>query len=129
MKELKPGIIGTGEVIVTQENTAAAMGSGALPVFATPAMVALMEKTAMESILDALEEGKGTVGTSISAKHLSATPVGMKVTCQSELVEVDKRRLVFKITASDACGVIGEAEHERFIIDNEKFLAKANGKK
>ncbi len=129
MKELKPGITGTGEVIVTQENTAAAMGSGALPVFATPAMVALMEKTAMESILDALEEGKGTVGTSISAKHLSATPVGMKVTCQSELVEVDKRRLVVKITASDACGVIGEAEHERFIIDNEKFLAKANGKK
>ena len=114
MMELKPGIKGTDEVIVTEANTAKAMGSGTLPVFATPALVALMEKTAMESVLDALEEGMGSVGT--------------KVTCVSELVEVDGRRLVFKITASDACGVVGEADHERFIIRNEKFLAKTNGK-
>ncbi len=129
MRELKPGITGKGEVTVIPENTAQAMGSGTLPVFATPALVALMEKTAMESILDALEEGAGTVGTKICAKHTSATPVGMKVTCESELTEVDGRRLVFKITASDACGPVGEAEHERFIINNEKFLAKTNGKR
>ena len=128
MKELKPGIKGTDEVMVTEENTARAMGSGTLPVFATPALVALMEKTAMESVLDALEEGMGSVWTKICARHVSATPVGMKVTCESELVEVDGRRLVFKITASDACGIVGEADHERFIIQNEKFLAKTNGK-
>lgn len=129
MKELKAGIKGTAEVTVVTENTAEVMGSGTLPVFATPALVALMEKTAMESVLDALEDGCGSVGTKICAKHVSATPVGMKVTCESELVEVDGRRLVFKITASDACGVVGEAEHERFIIQNEKFLAKTNAKR
>ena len=128
MKELKAGIIGNDEVIVTEANTAAAMGSGTLPVFATPALVALMEKTAQESGQDALEEGCGSVGTMICAKHVSATPVGMKVTCQSELVAVEGRKLVFKITASDACGVVGEADHERFIIQNEKFLKKANSK-
>lgn len=128
MKELKAGIIGNDEVIVTEANTAAAMGSGTLPVFATPALVALMEKTAQESVQDALEEGCGSVGTMICAKHVSATPLGMKVTCQSELVAVEGRKLVFKITASDACGVVGEADHERFIIQNEKFLKKANSK-
>ena len=128
MKELKAGIIGNDEVIVTEANTAAAMGSGTLPVFATPALVALMEKTAQESVQDSLEEGCGSVGTMICAKHVSATPVGMKVTCQSELVAVEGRKLVFKITASDACGVVGEADHERFIIQNEKFLKKANSK-
>ena len=90
MKELKAGIIGNDEVVVTEANTAAAMGSGTLPVFATPALVALMEKTAQESVQDALEEGCGSVGTMICAKHVSATPVGMKVTCQSELV-ADRR--------------------------------------
>ena len=128
MKELKAGIIGNDEVVVTEANTAAAMGSGTLPVFATPALVALMEKTAQESVQDDLEEGCGSVGTMICAKHVSATPVGMKVTCQSELVAVEGRKLVFKITASDACGVVGEADHERFIIQNEKFLKKANSK-
>ena len=128
MKELKAGIIGNDEVIVTEANTAAAMGSGTLPVFATPALVALMEKTAQESVQDALEEGCSSVGTMICAKHVSATPIGMKVTCKSELVAVEGRKLVFKITASDACGIVGEADHERFIIQNEKFLKKANSK-
>lgn len=128
MKELKAGIIGNDEVIVTEANTAAAMGSGTLPVFATPALVALMEKTAQESVQDALEKGCGSVGTMICAKHVSATPIGMKVTCKSELVAVEGRKLVFKITASDACGIVGEADHERFIIQNEKFLKKANSK-
>ena len=128
MKELKVGITGNDEVIVTEANTAAAMGSGTLPVFATPALVALMEKTAQESVQDALEEGCGSVGTMICVRHVSATPIGMKVTCKSELVAVDGRKLAFKITASDECGVVGEADHERFIIQNEKFLSKTNAK-
>ena len=128
MNELRAGIKGTAEVLVTEANTAAVMGSGTLPVFATPALVALMEQAAMSSVLDALEEGMGSVGTQMCVKHVSATPLGMKVTCESELVAVDGRKLVFKIVASDACGVVGEAEHERFIIQNEKFMAKTNGK-
>ena len=115
-------------MLVTEANSAAVMGSGTLPVFATPALVALMEQAAMSSVLDALEEGMGSVGTQMCVKHVSATPLGMKVTCESELVAVEGRKLVFKIVASDACGVVGEAEHERFIIQNEKFMAKTNGK-
>ena len=129
MKELKAGIIGNDEVIVTEANTAAAMGSGTLPVFATPALVALMEKTAQESVQDALEEGCGSVGTMICAKHVSATPVGMKVTCQSELVAVEGRKLVFKVSLRDEKGPVGGGTHERFVVNDAKFAAKAEAKK
>ena len=117
------------EVKVTEELTAAAMGSGLLPVYATPCLVALMEETCHTSLKEMLQEGQGTVGTRIDIKHLAATPIGMTVTCESELVEIDGRRLVFNVTAYDDCGKVGEATHERFIIDNEKFMAKAEAKK
>ena len=123
------GIKGTQTIKVTEENTAAAMGSGTLAVFATPAMIALMEKTAYLSVQDALDEGMGSVGTYLNVKHLAATPVGMQVTCESELVEIDARRLVFTVKAYDETGLIGEGTHERFIVLNEKFLAKTNAKK
>ena len=126
---LKEGVKGTQEIMVTEENTAKVMGSGALDVFATPAMIALMEKTAWESVQPYLEEGSGTVGTLMNVKHVAATPVGMEVTCETKLVEVDRKRLVFEVKAYDAAGVIGEGTHERFIIDNERFLAKAEAKK
>ena len=126
---LKEGVKGTQEIMVTEENTAKVMGSGALDVFATPAMIALMEKTAWESVQPYLEEGSGTVGTLMNVKHVAATPVGMEVTCETKLVEVDRNRLVFEVKAYDAAGVIGEGTHERFIIDNERFLAKAEAKK
>ena len=126
---LKEGVKGTQEIMVTEENTAKVMGSGALDVFATPAMIALMEKTAWESVQPYLEEGSGTVGTLMNVKHVAATPVGMVVTCETKLVEVDRKRLVFEVKAYDAAGVIGEGTHERFIIDNERFLAKAEAKK
>lgn len=125
---LETGIKGTGSVEVVRENTAAAVGSGMLEVFATPMMIALMEKTACESVAPYLEEGSGTVGTELNVKHVAATPVGMTVTCETELVEVDGRRLVFQVKASDGAGLIGEGTHERFIINNEKFQSKANGK-
>jgi predicted thioesterase len=126
---LEAGIKGTQEVMVTEANSAKTMGSGALDVFATPAMIALMEKTAWESVQPHLEEGSGTVGTSLNVKHVAATPLGMKVTCESELTKVDGRALTFSVKAYDESGLIGEGEHERFVVINEKFQAKADAKR
>ena len=125
---LEAGIKGTKEITVTNENTAKTMGSGTLDVFATPAMIALMENTAYESVASELEEGSGTVGTALNVKHVAATPVGMKVTCETELIKVDGRALTFSVKAFDEKGLIGEGEHERFIVFNEKFQAKADAK-
>ena len=125
---LEAGIKGTKEIMATNENTAKTMGSGTLDVFATPAMIALMENTAYESVASELEEGSGTVGTALNVKHVAATPVGMKVTCETELIKVDGRALTFSVKAFDEKGLIGEGEHERFIVFNEKFQAKADAK-
>lgn len=125
---LEIGIKGKQELTVTTENTAKAMGSGTLEVFATPAMIALMEKTAYESVAGELEDGSGTVGTALNVKHVSASPVGMKITCETELVKIDGRALTFSVKAYDEKGLIGEGEHERFIVYNEKFQAKADAK-
>lgn len=125
---LEAGIKGTKEIMVTNENTAKTMGSGTLDVFATPAMIALMENTAYESVTAELGEGSGTVGTALNVKHVAATPVGMKVTCETELIKVDGRALTFSVKAFDEKGLIGEGEHERFIVFNEKFQAKADAK-
>ena len=129
MKEMQPGIKGLQEITVTESDTAAVYGSGSLEVFGTPAMIALMEKTALNSIVPYLDETEGSVGTALDVKHTAATPVGMKVTCESELVEVDRKRLVFRLSVRDEAGPSGEGTHERFVIDNEKFIEKANGKR
>ena len=126
---LNIGIKRTETVEVCNENTAQSVGSGFLPVFATPAMAALMEKTAALAVQEHLAEGEGTVGISLNIRHLAATPVGMTVTCEAELIEIDRKRLVFSLHVSDGVDVIGDGTHERFIISNEKFLAKANGKR
>ena len=123
------GIRGEKTLLVVTENTAAVLGSGCLPVFATPAMITLMELCAAESVGELLDEGFSTVGTGIDIKHLSATPVGMRVRCETELVEVDRRRLVFVCRAYDEAGLIGEGRQERFIVENEKFMAKVESKK
>ena len=123
------GIRGQIELLVTEEVTAARMGSGLLEVLATPAMIALAEGTAMESVQPLLEEGQGTVGTRLDIAHIAATPVGMTVRCETELVEVDRRRLVFSVKVSDDKELVGEGTHERFIIDNARFLQKAQGKR
>lgn len=125
---LETGIKGTRTVTVNEDNTAKAMGSGTLDVFATPALIALMEETCWRSVANELEEGSGTVGTLLEIKHTAPTPVGMKVTCESTLTEVDGRRLVFEVIARDAKGVVGEGRHERFVVQNEKFQMKANAK-
>ena len=125
---LTEGLKGTKEIVVTEELTAKHVGSGTLAVFATPAMISLMENTAYESVAQYLEEGCGTVGTSLNVKHVAATPVGMKVSCETELIKVEGRALTFHVKAYDACGLIGEGVHERFIITEEKFLKKTNEK-
>lgn len=125
---LSTGIKGRKTTEVTQENTAEAVGSGTLPVFATPAMIALIEATASESVAPFLEEGSSTVGTHLDIAHSSATPVGMSATCETELVEVDRRRLVFRVVVTDAKGEIGSGTHERFVVDNAKFMSKAESK-
>ena len=116
------------EDVVTQDNTAIAAGSGTLPVFATPFMCALMEKAAWMAIAPALSEGESSVGTKLSISHLSASPVGLNVWAESEVTFVDGTRIEFKVTAGDAKGLIGEGTHERFIIANERFLAKTTKK-
>ena len=126
---LKVGMKGYAETVVSMENTAKKMGSGTLNVFATPAMVALMEEASWKCVAAELEPGMGTVGTSMQIKHVAATPLGMKVTAECELLEVDGRRLVFSVQASDEAGVIGNGTHERFIVAEEKFLAKTESKK
>ena len=125
---LTTGIKGREEVVVSENNSAKTMGSGTLDVFATPAMIALMEQTAWKSIVPHLEEGYGSVGIRLDVTHDAPTPFGMKVWCESELVEVDGRRLVFRVDAYDEKGKIGGGLHERFVIQNEKFQAKANQK-
>ncbi len=122
------GIKGHKEQTVTQEMSAARVGSGLVDVFATPMLVALVEQTCYESVLPHLDEGQGTVGTLVNVSHVSATPIGMRVWCDSELTEVDRRRLVFSVKAYDEAGLIGEGTHERFVIDTAKFMEKLNGK-
>ena len=125
---VEKGIKGRREQTVTPEMSAARVGSGLVEVFATPMMVALVEQTCLESVLPHLEDGQGTVGTLVNVSHVAATPIGMRVWCESELVEVDRRRLVFSVKAYDECGLIGEGNHERFVIDTTKFMEKIKAK-
>ena len=120
------GMKGKAETVVTEKNTAKAMGSGTLDVFATPAMVALMEEAAWKCVAPELEPGMGTVGTLMNGQQ---TPLSMHVTAECELTEVDNRRLVFTVKAFDEVGPIGSGTHERFIVKDEKFVAKANAKR
>ncbi len=123
---MKTGIKGKLERLVTEELSAKAMGSGELDVFATPAMVALIEETAWRSVAGELDEGCGTVGTKLDIAHTAATPLGMKVTCETELTAIDRRKLVFSVRVYDEAGEVGSGTHERFIVDNAKFQAKAD---
>ena len=125
---LEVGIKNKITITVNEEKTAKVMGSGILDVFATPAMVALMEQTAAESVQPHLDEGVTSVGTKINVEHLSADPIRIEVVCESELTEIDNRKLCFNITAYDRHGVIGKAYHERFLIKSESFMEKTNAK-
>lgn len=126
---LEAGLRGTATVAVTAANTARAMGSGTLEVFATPALAALAEQTCWQSVAPELEPGSGTVGTKLSLEHTAPTPVGMHVTCESELIAVEGRKLTFTVTMRDEKGPVGQGVHERVVINDAKFLAKAEAKR
>lgn len=125
---LEIGIRGQSCAVVDESVTARVMGSGSLDVYATPAMIALIEETAMLSVAPELEPGQGTVGTDLKVQHLASTPVGMTVTAKTELIEVDRRRLVFSAEVYDEVGLVGKGTHERFVIDEAKFQAKTDAK-
>lgn len=110
--------------VVVQENTAAAVGAGGVEVFATPMMIALMENAAWRAVADHLEEGVVTVGTLVNVRHLAATPLGQRVRATAELIEIDRRRLVFRVEAYDEQQKIGEGIHERFMVQLQRFLQK-----
>ena len=122
-------IAGYYEFVVSEEDTAAAVGSGTLYVLATPRVAALMEMTAWKSLGNGLEEGCTTVGTWLSLEHLAPTPIGGTVTFESRLVKIDGRELTFSITARDAFGTIAQAEHKRVIVDSARFQKKADGRR
>ena len=119
------GLKGRAEAVVSADNTAQAACSGARPVFGTPLMCALMEKASWTSIDPHLAEGESTVGTKLAISHVSASPVGIKVWAESEVTLVDGKRIELKVSAYDEKGLIGEGTHERFIITDDRFLAKA----
>ncbi len=124
LQELKPGLTGTAETVVRETNTALAMGSGSLHVFATPSMIALMEQAACNAVAACLDEESTSVGTLVNITHDAATGMGKKVTAAATLIAVEGRKLVFEITAADEDKQIGKGTHERFIVNKGKFIAK-----
>ncbi len=120
--ELTPGIEGKKQIVVTAGKTATAFGSGTVEVFATPAMIALMEQTAMESVEKFLSEGFVTVGTEVSVKHFKATLPGKMVSCNSKLIQSEGNKLVFEVSATDEAGMIGKGTHTRYIVDKQIFI-------
>jgi len=129
MNELITGINAEISVTVTEADTAAKWGSGLVPVFSTPALVGIMEAAAVKALEGHLSEHQTTVGGHIDVRHLAATPVGMQVRARAELTSIDGKKLTFQIEAWDEAEKIGEALHERFLIDKEKFVARALAKR
>ena len=113
-------------LVVAHKDTAAVYGSGALEVFATPAMIALMEKTCLLSVGDKIGEDRTTVGIAVNIKHLKASPVGAEIRCEARLTEVDRRRLVFEVRCFEGEALVGEGLHERFVVEREKFMSQFN---
>lgn len=125
---LEIGMKAVVEKIVTDEDTAQKFGSGEVRVFATPMMIGLMENAALRAVDPHLSEGFATVGTHLDVKHLAATPVGMKVRAEAELIEIKGKKLIFNIAAYDELDKIGEGTHVRYIIELKPFIASAENK-
>lgn len=124
MERLTAGLSATSTTVVDAGNTASAMGSGDLPVFATPAMVALMENAAMKAVAECLADGQTTVGAAMHVAHGKPSGLGAEITATAVLAEADGRKLVFRVEARDADGIIGEGEHVRYVVDRVRFLSK-----
>lgn len=127
-KNLQPGIKGRAETEVTRALTATSMKSGDVEVYATPAMIALMEEAAVACVRDHLPQGHTSVGTYLEIHHKAATPLGMKVRAEALLEAVEGRRLIFRVTAYDEKDLIGEGRHERVIVPRDKFMEKVQSK-
>lgn len=121
---LERGVSAQSRTTVSEVNTAKTLGSGDLPVFATPAMVALMENAAMIAAAPHLPEGSTTVGAEMNVTHIKASPLGAEITATAVLAEVEGRKLTFNVGARDAQGMIGEGVHIRFVVDRVKFMGK-----
>ena len=126
---IEVGMKGRAEAAVTRDNTAQAAGSGPVPVFATPCMIALMENAAMNAVQAGLAPDEGTVGTRLDVTHDAATPVGRKVWAEAVVTAVEGRKITLAVAAWDEAEKSGGGTHERFIIKPERFLAKAQSKK
>ena len=122
--EMQVGMKHECSVVVTEALTANKIGSGLLPVYATPSMIALMENTCAECVQSCLNEGEGTVGMAVDIKHVAATPIGKTVRCECELKEISGKKLLFEVNAYDDKGLIGTGTHKRAIISNEQFMAR-----
>ena len=125
---IEVGLRSSKTTIVTTETTAEHMLSGQLPVYATPSLIAFVEYTCEESVRPYLDYGFGTVGTLVDIRHLAASPIGAHIRCESELIEIDRKRLVFTVRVYDDFELVGEGRHERFIISNGRFMAKIDDK-
>jgi len=126
--EIKPGLKAELTETVSKKNTASSYGSGGLDIFATPAMIALMEKASFSSVAPFLAPGVSTVGTVVNINHLASSPIGAVIRAEGILQAVDGRRLCFDVRAWCGDELIGEGTHERFIIDNKKFMEKTEAK-
>ena len=122
------GDFSESRLTVTEKDTAESWGSGTLPVLATPRMILLIEQTACDALKGKLPEGDTSVGTLVDIAHVSASPMGSEVVCRTEVVEVDRARIRFRVTVTDAFGDVGTGFHERFVVHSDKFMAKANAK-
>ena len=125
---LTPGLTGEASITVTDDLTAAALGSGSVPVYSTPALIALLEGAAIDALKGRLPDGMTTVGVRVDVRHLAATPVGQTVTARATLRQVDGRRLVFDVAAWDPVESVGEGTHERVIVDRARFESRAAAK-
>lgn len=121
---MEKGLTYTSTLVVSKEHVAAVMGSGDLHVYATPAMVALMENAAMLTVAEHLPEGSTTVGAMINTSHVKPSPIGETIKTTAVLTDIEGRKLTFSIKAEDSKGIIGEAIHVRYIVDREKFMSK-----
>lgn len=128
MDVIPVGLIGEMEMTVTEDDTAERWGSGLVPVLGTPTLVAILENAAVKALNGHLPPGQTSVGGRMDIRHLAPTPVGMDIRARAELVKVRDRRLVFRVEAWDEAEKIGEGTHERFAVDEERFIAAAEAK-
>ncbi|HMB47136.1 MAG TPA: thioesterase family protein [Afifellaceae bacterium] len=128
MDKIEPGLTGRAEMVVGTNDTAPRVGSGRIAVLATPRMINLFEEAALSAVEHLLPEGKQSLGTHLDVTHVAATPVGMTVNAEAELIEVDGRKLLFAVRAHDEMDLIGEGRHERVVVTAASFQARINEK-